>query len=385
MSAAKPGRWDELDILRGVAGLLMVVNHAGYNWLAPEALADPIVGALVFAGSFAPVVFFTASGIGNGLAAGSNRPADRVALVRKAAILFAADALLWMTPRQLVGLDFLGFIALSMLVLDPLRRVRRPLVWAVAGILAITVARYGLGEAVKSGSGVAQVALGVRAVDGVSYPPLPWLAYALTGFAIGCVARHARAWVDRSVARIVALALVVAAPAAAFAWWLVHGGRAIHRWGFVTLAFYAAGFVAIVAAIVVALVLPRISAAFARRTLELRGVASLALVPWHYLLIHVAGAALPLRQLGPLAYGLAVAAIFAGSVALSRATESATRRLATRPIGPVAATIAGIVAIAVVAKLVLLERAPLVALAFVVVGQVALCVAFTLEPRRRSA
>ncbi len=337
----------------------------------------------MFAGSFAPVVFFAASGIGNGLAVGGAR-GDRVALARKAGILFAADALLWSSRDQLLGLDFLGFIALSMLALDPLRRIRRPLLWALAGIAAITVARYGLGEMVKSHGGLAQAVLGGRAIAGVSYPPLPWLAYPLAGFAVGCLAKHARPWVDRNLPGFVAAAVVVALPATGFSWWLVHGGRAIHRWGFVTLAFYAAGFVAIVAAVTLALVLTRAAPRGTRRALELRGLASLALVPWHYLLLHLAGAALPVEQLGSAAYALAVAVVFAASVGLSRVTEAAARRMGSRPSARVVPAIVGIVLAAAIGKFLLLERVPLLAVLFVALGQVALCVAFSLDPRRRA-
>ena len=385
-SPAKAARWDELDLLRGIAGVLMVANHVGYKWLGEATLADPLVRALVFAGSCAPVVFFTTSGIGYGLQVGSGRPADPRGLLRKVAILLVADALLWIGIAKPVGLDFLGFIGLSMLVLDPLRRARHALPLALLGILAVTAARYGVGEVVKSWPGAAglRLALGVEAIDGISYPPLPWLAYPLTGFVLGALARDARAFVDRRFAVVVSGLLALAVVASAASMWLVHGGRQLHRWGYVSLAFYAASFVAIACTVVLALVLGRWGGALARRLLELRGVASLALVPWHYLVIIATATAFDVATLGRWGYVLGTVIMVVASFALSRRTELVAKDVVARARGdrriPIALAIG--VALAFAVKLWVLTSTPFAAVVAVVFGQVMLCVAFALEPAR---
>jgi uncharacterized membrane protein len=386
--ARAASRWDELDLLRGIAGVLMVTNHTGYKWLGEATLADPLVRALVFAGSCAPVVFFTTSGIGYGLQVGSGRAADLRGLVRKVAILLVADALLWFTLDQPVGLDFLGFIGLSMLVLDPLRRAKRALPLAVLGIGAVTVLRYGVGEAVKGmpgGTGdLLRVVFGVDAIGGVSYPPLPWLAYPLTGFVIGALASRGRAVLDRRFALVIAAAIVIAVGCSGAAWVLVHGGRALHRWGYVSLAFYAASFAAIALAVALAIVLGRWGGALARRLLELRGLASLALVPWHYAVIVGTAAIFDMATIGRWTWLVATIVMITAAFFLSRRTEAIAAPLAARNDPRLGLLIGLGVALAFVVKLALASTVPLVAFAAVVAGQVLLCVAFAMPagPRK---
>jgi uncharacterized membrane protein len=378
---ASASRWDELDLLRGVAGVLMVTNHTGYKWLGEGTLADPLVHALVFAGSCAPVVFFATSGVGYGLQVGSGRAADSRGLVRKVAILLVADALLWLTLDQRVGLDFLGFIGLSMLVLDPLRRAKRAVMLAMLGIATITFLRYGVGEAVKSVPGatgdVLRTALGVDAIAGVSYPLLPWLAYPLTGFVLGAWARTRREAMDRRFAFVIGAAIVGAACCSGASWVLVHGGRALHRWGYVSLAFYAASFAAIALSVALALVLGRLRAA---RVLALRGLASLALVPWHYAVIVVTAAIFDMGAIGRWSWLAANLLMIVAAFALSRRTETfalaAVERARTD--GRIVPAIGLGVVLAFVVKLTLGVTQPLVALAAVVTGQVLLCVAFAM-------
>jgi uncharacterized membrane protein len=383
-NAASDSRWSELDLLRGIAGVLMVINHTGYKWLGAATLADPMVSALVFAGSCAPVVFFTTTGIGYGLQVGSGRPADPRGLVRKVAILLAADALLWFSLEQKIGLDFLGFIGLSMLVLDPLRRVRRPVWIAVLGIGAITILRYGVGEAVKgwpgAGGEVMRAVLGVEATAGISYPPLPWLAYPLTGFVLGIAARRGRAFVERRFLAVIAAAMVAVAACTAATLVLVSTGRAVHRWGYVSLAFYAVSFAAIAVTVALALVLGRWGGALARRLLELRGVASLALVPWHYALIVGTAVLWDTATIGRFAWLAATVAMIVGSFALSRRTEAiaATLGAIAKRGGHIRRALVIGIALAFALKLVLLDVDAAAAFTAAVIGQVLLCLLFAL-------
>lgn len=60
-------RWQEIDVLRDLAAILMVVNHVGYKTLDPHQLNGSLAGNLVFIGSFAPVIFFFVTGVGYGI------------------------------------------------------------------------------------------------------------------------------------------------------------------------------------------------------------------------------------------------------------------------------------------------------------------------------
>lgn len=382
-------RWDELDLLRGVAGVLMVVNHTGFKWLNAEQLADPLVSALVFAGSCAPVVFFATSGVGHGLGSGSTRAPDRLGLLRKVAILLLADALLWLSPTQWYGLDFLGFIGLSMLALDPLRHARHPLRWALGGIVLVTILRFGVGEALKGSpptptNAALRIILGIDPVDGVSYPVLPWIAYGLTGFVVGAVAKDARAWIDRRFAWVLAgLAIVIAANVGATRV-LVATGRAIHRWGYVSLAFYFVGFAAIATALGLALLAARWGGERTRRLLDLPGLASLAVVPLHYVVIAIVAAVLPLTALDRYGWLAATLVTLVVSFAGARAMQAmAMRAVAARPawLGP---SLLGAIAAAFIAKLIpaVASSPAAVQLGIVTGGQLLLCVAFALEGAR---
>ena len=128
-TAGRPGRviWPELDLLRGLAGLAMVVNHTAVA-VVPAAAATLVslpeaplsmtpVQWASFLGSFAPVLFFFISGVGYGLQARPGGVPAKPGLWPKVAVLVLADALLWRVAGFWIGLDFFGFIAASMLLL----------------------------------------------------------------------------------------------------------------------------------------------------------------------------------------------------------------------------------------------------------------------------
>jgi len=70
----------------------MVVNHAGLHWLSARDAEVSLSGALVFLGSFAPVVFFFVTGFGTALSsAGRVRPAPLGPLFARSGLLIVAD------------------------------------------------------------------------------------------------------------------------------------------------------------------------------------------------------------------------------------------------------------------------------------------------------
>ena len=328
----KAEQWPELDLVRGLAGVVMVWNHAAAHWVGGDA-ATGLPWLMFTIGAYAPVLFFTTTGIGYGLQSRPRAPSEGHAFgfARKVVILLVADARLWLSPRTLIGNDFLGFIALTMLMLELLRGHRRGLPLALLGVGAIALTRFVLVPAVLVPPEAGEATLvhwlgGVASPPGFAYPPLPWLAYGLTGFAAGLLAQRHR---DALLARrgvVLAVLSGLAALGLAFVLWRVHRGSVLARWGSVNGTFFVSGFAMILAASAAAFALPP----GASRWLGLRGISSLALVPVHYGVIAVLGAILG-AQVGSAA-GFVVAAMLAvvAALVLARRWELAVGWLSGR-------------------------------------------------------
>jgi Heparan-alpha-glucosaminide N-acetyltransferase, catalytic len=283
MADARAERAD-VNVLRGLAGLYMVIHHVWARYPLP---VSGLGRALVELGSCAPVLFFFVTGVGYGVQ-GSRRGALAASTVKKVALLLLADHLLNLRSNRLIGLDFLGFIAISMLVLEWIARRKRPAVVALALAFAVVAARYGLGAKGAllrlglDGDGAAwfEIAVGAKGVLGVSYPPCPWLAYPLLGFALARTGPALGRW--RFLLGVAAVTLGSGASALLFA----RAGLAFFRWGTVSVAFFAVSFAALGGSIAAALVITRLPRAAA--ALSLRGVAALVVVPVHYFCVELA-------------------------------------------------------------------------------------------------
>lgn len=324
---ARDGHVPALDVFRGLAALLMVVNHVGVSVLTPEAATHGWAGALVFLGSFAPVLFFFAVGFGAGLAPA---PGPFLPRLDKALLLVLADQLMFWAGGVPAGLDFFGFIALSMLVVWAVQRSTHPVAIAVALVGATFVARYAFTGPLPGdleSSLVVRWLLG-RSVLHVSYPAAPWLIFPLLGFllAFGWRRVHGRpgalAWGALAAAAaaclLAALALALR-DAPFFRWGVVSGGFFILAVG-VALASALAAFGAHRYA-------PR-----AASLLALSGVASFAVVPIHHALIH--SGLLPRETTSALGFGIMAAAASAAAFVLSRAFEAALQRFWPQRPGP---------------------------------------------------
>jgi uncharacterized membrane protein len=87
-STQKPSiHWKELDILRGLAAFLMIVNHAGYQTLAPTQINGLFASSLLFIRSFAPVLFFFVTGVGYGLQSIQKKKASHWYVILNIAVL----------------------------------------------------------------------------------------------------------------------------------------------------------------------------------------------------------------------------------------------------------------------------------------------------------
>ena len=297
-TSASPPRahWLELDVLRMLAVALMVANHAGVAWLSPEARSRGISGALTFAGSFAPVLFFCVTGMGRGIRAGADSAGSGWATWRKAGLLALADAAMWLSPTRWLGLDFLGFIALSSLVVDGIARRLRWRALTSLALLGCLALRFGVGPALGSHlpvlleSAIVRFVLGVEGVAGVSYPLSPWLAFPLLGmlaarFAAGRLTASAASR-PRLVAGCAVAALVLGFACVA----LDARGAVFFRWGTMSFGYFVASIGVLAAAFVAGLALaPVASHARLRPLLTIGGSASLIVVPVHYGVVALLG------------------------------------------------------------------------------------------------
>lgn len=311
---------EQLDLLRGLAIVLMIVNHTGVGLLDPDLQQHGPLAALMFLGSFAPVVFFFTTGFGVGV---GRRMVDLSAFgstLLKAGLLVVADQFMFWRKSIPGGVDFLGFIALSSVLVTAIGMSKRP-VWLCAGLIfSVLVLRFGFGPWIRTRfdlHGVAAWFVGVTQVE--PYPFSPWIVYPLLGFLLArCYLTAAGSvmsflWPWPSATAICALVLAAVLYRAHFVFF---------RWGAMSIAFFVlsvgVGYICVLLAWMVA---SRWS--FATRLLSLRGIASLAVVPIHYALIELlvasgvaplGGFTMPAAAAGITTLSLLSAKVFANGV-----------------------------------------------------------------------
>lgn len=178
----------ELDVFRGWAAVLMIVNHAGYAWLSPANADAGASGLAVFVGSFAPVLFFFATGFGIGLKRVGQPPSSLLDTAWKSILLIAADQAMYWRGGASFGFDFFSFIGVASLLVVLVARARRPVHLSLFLVVAILVVRYAVGPFVREWlpeEGWSDWLTGLRGHTGVSYPFAPWMVYPLIGFVLG--------------------------------------------------------------------------------------------------------------------------------------------------------------------------------------------------------
>ncbi len=275
----------ELDVLRCFAALFMIVNHGGYRLLSAADATSGLVGALVFLGSFAPVLFFFSTGFGVAMSfnASGRAPALASTFV-KAMLLVVADQLMFWRTGLSWGVNFLGFIGLSSLLVSVIARSRAAVPICVAAALALLVLRYGVGPRLfQVGGDVSWPGwlTGVQGRQNLPYPPTPWLVYPLLGFVLGRLYAPVRLDHPSPRNRWVGLSMATGATLIAGAGALFLAGAAFFRWGTVSVAYFglSLGVLAVVGA--ASMALAAASPRWAAR-LSLQGVASFAVIPIHY-------------------------------------------------------------------------------------------------------
>jgi len=256
---------------------------------------------VVFVGSYAPVLFFLASGFGLGLSHARKGPPAWPATLWKVALLVLADQVSYWSRGEPFGIDFFSFIGFGMLMLAAVARAGRPVAVCVGLAGAIVAVRWGAGPILVSWLppfAPLDWWLGVRPVVDVSYPFSPWAIFSLAGFALGCryvAGRPARTprladawlWVGLGAA---ALAFVLAGV-------MMANGSVPFRWSTMNATYFllAIGVVctAGLAARSASIAVPKVAS-----RLALGGVASFAFIPVHYALLAISRHALAPMSVG---------------------------------------------------------------------------------------
>lgn len=379
--------WPELDVLRGLAALLMIVNHAGYKTLADNLTDSGVTGNLLFISSFAPVLFFFVTGVGYGVQSSQKKKAPQwSAILNKVFILVLADLLMHWSEGRWLGLDFLGFIGLSSLVLELARRSKSPLTFCIVGFIAISLIRYLLGPIIdkvfdtQQGWGLFHWIFGTKDTPGVSYPLSPWMAYPFAGYMIGVAAMRYRGVIETKRMRVVSSLLMLAGLPAIAGLFLAQRGVSFFRWGTVGVGFYVVSFAVILIGLAASLLMcanPKLK--ICQDALSLRGIASLAVVPVHYFLIYLAVLA-GATGMDVFRYSLIAILVLAGSFFLARSVENLSQIM--RQVKTQKVVWVGLVALFVLAgSLTLFYSQPSASIALFprTLGQLALCLLFVVR------
>lgn len=268
-------RVPQLDLLRGLAVLLMIINHAAIAWFAEGPMQEGTRVA-TFLGSLAPILFFYVTGLGIGITTAATGPGPWKDTLFKSALLFVADWFLHPTFIEPLQLDFFGFIAVSMLVVQVLLRTSKPILWAGIGSVMAVVMRYGIGPKLDGVEGAAWL-FGTRAIPGFSYWIVPWICYPLLGFMAGRMLYPTRI---RQLRWALALGFLVLVSAAVTLAWR---GMPVFRWGTISFAYFVASLAAIPFASLAGELL--LTTPLAR--VSIRGIGSFVAVPLHYTLVHL--------------------------------------------------------------------------------------------------
>ncbi len=290
----KNNEFSELDVWRGFAIIFMIANHAGLVFLIDYEFRNALETAIVFIGSFAPVLFFFITGFGYGISSGQGR--NNWSLCYKASILILMDVLLRGGSVYAFGWDFLGFIALSMIIVNAVRGANRPIFICVTLMAILLGLRFVIGPlldrfgAVGQGDNMAASLLGLSSFAGVSYWLTPWLFYPLLGFVAGTYYKGHRENLMR-FKNTTSLCLLAVGSVFLFAAWILKLNDMIFfRWGTMSVSWFILSIaVLLLSAMTAWLVSVQWSWGHWSRHLAQRGVSCLVIVPIHYAVIYYTG------------------------------------------------------------------------------------------------
>ncbi len=372
---SEPHRSETLDIFRGFAAVFMVVNHAGFRLWASASHGDEWSAAVLLLSSFAPGLFFFATGVGIGLRSGvrSNSLADTS---YKAGLLVLADQLGAWRMGAWWTLDFFSFIGLSMLTLTALARSRQPVRNAALLFCAVILLRFVIGPSLKGvlpETGWSAALIGVHGQRGVSYPVSPWICFPLAGFLLArACPLTSDAW--RSTA-------YVSVVSGGFALALAYAGASFFRWGTMSLSFFVLSVPVLAFTCLLAQAIQKWLPNFGH-LIALRGVSAFLVVPVHYAVLEVFSRR-AISDLSGYHYGITLLALLALSFAISKGLDRAIAYVCRFEGSVIAYALFGLAAACIAATIVLGAPGQMDAFATATVAQ--FMVAFGLAKRLRNS
>jgi uncharacterized membrane protein len=373
----------QLDLVRGLAIVLMIVNHAGIGLIDPYSQQNDPLAALVFLGSFAPVVFFFTTGFGVAIGRQGFDLEAFLSTLLKAALLVIADQFLLWKQGKPWGLDFLGFIAISTVMMTAIRAVKKSEVLCAVAIAIVLSARFVLGPWLRSHThltGLEDWLVGVRPVDNVSYPFSPWIVYPLIGYIAACRYQAIKTADERSLFWFLG---TVASGSFLVAAIMDRAQAPFFRWGTMSLAFFVLS-IGVASVVILAAWLICAKSSLATRALSLRGIASLAVVPIHYVLVELL-VDCDIKPMGVPMIVVTMTALVVISVSLSRLYATSVKRWMVRVRSPVSWCL--FIALALLSAVVvwMTPTLPAADLCAFAVGQLSITALLAARDQRRSA
>jgi hypothetical protein len=277
----------ELNILRGIAVIFMLVNHLCVN-LNEQLQSEFIIHTISFIGSFAPVIFFFVTGFGAGLSFGTNNKPNMTGTLNKTLILIGLDLLIRYNGSFSFGIDFLAFIGISILMLELLKFLNRPILFAVLLILMLIGMRYGLGTVFQNNLDnnnltlVKQV-LGIQTFQNISYWFSPWMTYPLLGFIAGVLINVKFDFYQNHIKKLHLISLILSSCIFGISLSLANVGFTYFRWGTVSVNFYLISLAMILVSFGASYLISKSNKL--NTLISLRGVTCLLVVPIHYFIL----------------------------------------------------------------------------------------------------
>jgi len=241
--------------------------------------------------SYAPVLFFFTSGLGAGIQShAKHKTFNLLSTLYKFILLIVADLFFAFGKGELLGFDFLGFIAVIVLLLEPIKYSNYARWICVIGISIIFALRFIIApelhpENTSMLNIIINWMLGHR-IENCSYPFSPWMTYPLLGFLIGSGIAKAidpiKFMHQKPTQFLLFFVGLIFSIGSAF---LYSRGVSFFRWGAVGFGFYALSFGIIALSMILVLLGNRIKDKLS--LFYIGGAASLAIVPVHYFIIYV--------------------------------------------------------------------------------------------------
>jgi hypothetical protein len=373
------------DVLRATAVMAMIANHLAVRVTAggTETGAWRIISEL---GSFAPVLFFFTTGFGYGLQAGFRQQAGKklkrlLDSAFKVSLLFAADAMLWLSPGSGWHLDFMAFIGIASAVVVMLELLPSS-TYLASGLLLISLAlRFVVGRGDPPISETwplfVQWCVGRPGIDGVSYPLSPWIVFTLQGYLLG---KFWQPILERFPGRLVFAVLSVTGVVLALsAYTMAANGAPYFRWGTMSLAYFIASLAATLVVLAGAFAWSRIWLQL-RAITQIDGITSLAVVPIHYAVIGLL-ASFPSIANPAVAIALTLTAIIVSTFS-ARLAVNGLHQAELRSNAAVQLAVLSIAALSCIALLAFNHWSPNARLCFLLLGQLAIVRVFARRSNR---